>query len=207
MKRYFVLIIVVLLLVPVLLVPAFAAEVYEFEFSDGALFSDSFELIGNSGTYLYYGIVPSGLYNVSFSYSYSDLHDPLSVVLSEPFYIDFGSYSPEVEAYGQFYSGTYIIDGMSSDYVFGVFQLDDITVAVVDGVIDGISFILTPFNDASEGGFSVLVDNVSTFADTCINFVTEISKTITESPLLLLTVGFLFIGGCIGIAGRLLERR
>ncbi|MFR1800554.1 MAG: hypothetical protein ACLSWS_00670 [Faecalispora jeddahensis] len=33
-----------------------------------------------------------------------------------------------------------------------------------------------------------------------------IASTIVGTPLLLFTVGFLFLGGCIGIFGRLLSR-
>lgn len=33
-----------------------------------------------------------------------------------------------------------------------------------------------------------------------------ICTTITGQPLLLMTVGFLFLGGCVGIFGRLLSR-
>ncbi len=36
--------------------------------------------------------------------------------------------------------------------------------------------------------------------------ITKIATTITDTPLLLLTVGFLFVGGAIGIFGRLLSR-
>lgn len=36
--------------------------------------------------------------------------------------------------------------------------------------------------------------------------ITEVASTIVETPLLLFTVGFLFVGGCIGIFGRLLSR-
>ena len=39
-----------------------------------------------------------------------------------------------------------------------------------------------------------------------ISFVGTICTTIVGQPLLLFTVGFLFIGGCIGIFGRLLSR-
>lgn len=34
-----------------------------------------------------------------------------------------------------------------------------------------------------------------------------IASTITSTPLLLMTTGFLFVGGCIGIFGRLLSKR
>lgn len=36
--------------------------------------------------------------------------------------------------------------------------------------------------------------------------VGTVATTITENPLLLFTTGFLFIGGCVGIFGRLLSR-
>lgn len=36
--------------------------------------------------------------------------------------------------------------------------------------------------------------------------VGTISSTIVNNPLLLFTTGFLFIGGCVGIFGRLLSR-
>lgn len=40
----------------------------------------------------------------------------------------------------------------------------------------------------------------------CFTVVGTICSTIVGQPLLLLTVGFLFLGGCIGIFGRLLSR-
>lgn len=36
--------------------------------------------------------------------------------------------------------------------------------------------------------------------------VTKVSQTIAGDPLLLFTTGFLFVGGCVGIFGRLLSR-
>lgn len=36
--------------------------------------------------------------------------------------------------------------------------------------------------------------------------ITRIASAIVGEPLLLFTVGFLFLGGCIGIFGRLLSR-
>lgn len=36
--------------------------------------------------------------------------------------------------------------------------------------------------------------------------VTQVTTTIVASPLLLFTVGFLFVGGAVGIFGRLLSR-
>ena len=37
--------------------------------------------------------------------------------------------------------------------------------------------------------------------------VGTICTTIIETPFLVFTVGFLFVGGCIGIVGRLISRR
>mgnify|MGYP001852681411 FL=1 len=39
-----------------------------------------------------------------------------------------------------------------------------------------------------------------------LTFVGDVCTTIVDQPLLLLTVGFLFIGGVVGIFGRLLSR-
>lgn len=40
----------------------------------------------------------------------------------------------------------------------------------------------------------------------CFTYINQIANTIISTPLLLFTVGFLFLGGCIGIFGRLLSR-
>lgn len=39
-----------------------------------------------------------------------------------------------------------------------------------------------------------------------LEYVGNVATTIVSEPLLLLTVGFLFIGGVVGIFGRLLSR-
>ena len=39
-----------------------------------------------------------------------------------------------------------------------------------------------------------------------LTYVGSVCTTIVDQPLLLLTVGFLFVGGCVGIFGRLLSR-
>lgn len=38
------------------------------------------------------------------------------------------------------------------------------------------------------------------------SYISSIAETIVGTPLLLFTVGFLFLGGCVGIFGRLLSR-
>lgn len=52
---------------------------------------------------------------------------------------------------------------------------------------------------------SLLTDLMSVVTQ-AFTVVGTICTTITGQPLLLLTVGFLFLGGCIGIFGRLLSR-
>lgn len=53
---------------------------------------------------------------------------------------------------------------------------------------------------------SDLIADLSTVGTAVIGQQATIASTITDTPLLLLTVGFLFIGGCIGIFGRLISR-
>jgi hypothetical protein len=53
---------------------------------------------------------------------------------------------------------------------------------------------------------SALLTDLGTVATNVLTYVGNVCTTITEAPLLLLTVGFLFIGGVIGIFGRLLSR-
>lgn len=53
---------------------------------------------------------------------------------------------------------------------------------------------------------STLITDLTSVATAVISQVSTIATTISGTPLLLLTVGFLFIGGCIGIFGRLLSR-
>ena len=51
-----------------------------------------------------------------------------------------------------------------------------------------------------------LLTDLGTVATKAFDQVGTICSTIVGEPLLLLTVGFLFLGGCIGIFGRLLSR-
>lgn len=55
-------------------------------------------------------------------------------------------------------------------------------------------------------GMGSLLGSLGTVAEAVIDQIAVICSTIVGQPLLLLTVGFLFIGGCIGIFGRLLSR-
>lgn len=51
-----------------------------------------------------------------------------------------------------------------------------------------------------------LVSGLGSTATAIWNQVGTVSETIMGSPLLLFTFGFLFVGGCVGIFGRLLSR-
>lgn len=52
-----------------------------------------------------------------------------------------------------------------------------------------------------------LLDNLSTIATTVFTWVGNVATKIVSTPILLLTTGFLVVGGAIGIFGRLLSKR
>ena len=56
------------------------------------------------------------------------------------------------------------------------------------------------------GTMATLISSFGEVATAIFTQVTEIASTIVETPLLLFTTGFLFLGGCVGIFGRLLSR-
>lgn len=51
-----------------------------------------------------------------------------------------------------------------------------------------------------------LLASLGLVATEVLEYVATVCTTIVAQPLLLLTVGFLFIGGVVGIFGRLLSR-
>lgn len=53
---------------------------------------------------------------------------------------------------------------------------------------------------------TTLISSFGEVATAVFTQVTEIADTIVSTPLLLFTTGFLFLGGCVGIFGRLLSR-
>lgn len=53
---------------------------------------------------------------------------------------------------------------------------------------------------------SALLTTLGEVATSVLSYIATVCTTIVGQPLLLLTVGFLFIGGVIGIFGRLLSR-
>lgn len=53
---------------------------------------------------------------------------------------------------------------------------------------------------------ATLIADFATVGTAIFDQVKTISTTIVGDPLLLFTTGFLFVGGCVGIFGRLLSR-
>lgn len=53
---------------------------------------------------------------------------------------------------------------------------------------------------------STLLASLGSVVTAVLGYVGDICTTIVGQPLLLMTTGFLLIGGCIGIFGRLLSK-
>ena len=53
---------------------------------------------------------------------------------------------------------------------------------------------------------SALLSNLALVVTEVFKWVTQVATTITNTPILLLTTGFLVLGGTIGIFGRLLSK-
>lgn len=51
-----------------------------------------------------------------------------------------------------------------------------------------------------------LLTDIGTVVTQILSTIGNVANSIVSTPILLLTVGFLFIGGCVGIFGRLLSR-
>ena len=51
-----------------------------------------------------------------------------------------------------------------------------------------------------------LLKDLGTVVDSVMGYIGNICSTIVSNPLLLMTTGFLLIGGCVGIFGRLLSK-
>lgn len=58
----------------------------------------------------------------------------------------------------------------------------------------------------AEGAMAGLLADLATIVTQVMTWVSTIASTIVSTPLLLLTTGFLVLGGAIGIFGRLLSR-
>lgn len=58
----------------------------------------------------------------------------------------------------------------------------------------------------AEGAMSAFLADIATIVTQILTWVGSVGTTIVGSPMLLFTVGFLALGGAIGIFGRLLSR-
>lgn len=56
------------------------------------------------------------------------------------------------------------------------------------------------------GTMAALLSDLATVVTQVMTWVSTVASTIVSTPLLLLTTGFLVLGGAIGIFGRLLSR-
>ena len=211
MKRWFSLALVALFLVPVLAIGASAAEIYEFEYMERPMmYSDSFDFVYHAGSFYCPVIIPDGSYVVHFSFTSSTCD---YVFLSSP--VDFVfTFDPE---YGCDVFTSVIPfsrNGVSSDFLCFIGRGDalDGSMFVIDfdmssSMVSASLSLERVDSVSSESGFDSLLGDVSSFTGSCFSSITKVADTITGSPLLLLTVGILFIGGCIGISGRLFSRR
>lgn len=96
-------------------------------------------------------------------------------------------------------SGEDFFVGYEPGVRFGISLRGDIKSAVVE-VYAGTK------SDDGPGADVGLLGDLGSVAGAVMDFVVTIADTIVSSPLLLLTVGFLFCGGCVGIFGRILSK-
>lgn len=62
------------------------------------------------------------------------------------------------------------------------------------------------FRTTEVTAMGALLKDLGTVVTAVMGYVGDICSTIIGQPLLLMTTGFLLIGGCIGIFGRLLSK-
>lgn len=62
------------------------------------------------------------------------------------------------------------------------------------------------FPESTTTAMGSLLAQLGTVVTKVMGYIGDICSTIIDNPLLLLTTGFLLIGGCIGIFGRLLSK-
>lgn len=58
----------------------------------------------------------------------------------------------------------------------------------------------------AEGAMQAFLTDIGLIVTQIFSWIPDVTNTITESPMLLFTVGYLAVGGVIGIFGRLLSR-
>lgn len=62
------------------------------------------------------------------------------------------------------------------------------------------------WTETATNTMTTLLTDLGTVATKVLSSVADVCGTIVGEPLLLMTTGFLFIGGVVGIFGRLLSR-
>lgn len=62
------------------------------------------------------------------------------------------------------------------------------------------------FATASAPTMTTLLNDLGTVVTQVLTWTGNVATTITETPILLLTTGFLVLGGAVGIFGRLLSK-
>lgn len=72
---------------------------------------------------------------------------------------------------------------------------------IIFSVAETVTPTVTPMTMAD------LLSSLGTVVTKALAWVTESVSTITSNPFILMTAGFLVLGGAIGILGRLLSRR
>ena len=59
---------------------------------------------------------------------------------------------------------------------------------------------------ATASGMADLLSDLGTVVTQVLTWVGNVASTIVETPILLLTTGFLVLGGAVGIFGRMLSK-
>lgn len=62
------------------------------------------------------------------------------------------------------------------------------------------------FSEATTTAMGSLLKDLGLVGNAVFTYIGNICSTIVSNPLLLMTTGFLLIGGCIAIFGRLLSK-
>lgn len=62
------------------------------------------------------------------------------------------------------------------------------------------------FSEATTTAMGSLLKDLGLVVNAVFTYVGNICSTIVSNPLLLMTTGFLLIGGCVAIFGRLLSK-
>lgn len=65
---------------------------------------------------------------------------------------------------------------------------------------------MTPLEEPAVSAMSNLLTSLATIVTSIVGWVGNVATTIVDTPILLLTTGFLVLGGAVGIFGRLLSK-